>query len=99
QLNCHRNSNHYRGLGSGYTFQLSIVSAVIFVVLYGVFGKRDLTTYVCIIQAGMAPIITGASFARSYGLKRQISNLMAGFGIPISFITISILYGNIQMTM
>jgi len=99
QLKFHQNSKHYRYLALGLTFQLLIVPAVIFGLFYGVFGKSDLATQVCIIEAAMAPMITGAILASSYGLKPQLSNMMVGFGIPISFITISIWYGIIQMTM
>ncbi len=99
QLKLHRNSKHYRYLALGLAFQLLIVPAVIFGLFYGVFGKTDLATQVCIIEAAMAPMITGAILASSYGLKPQLSNMMVGFGIPISFITISLWYGLIQLIM
>jgi len=66
---------------------------------YGVFGKSDLATQVCIIEAAMAPMITGAILASSYGLKPQLSNMMVGFGIPISFITIGLWYLLLQVVM
>ncbi len=99
QLKFHRNSKHYRYLALGLAFQLLLVPAVIFGLFYGVFGKTDLATQVCIIEAAMAPMITGAILASSYGLKPQLSNMMVGFGIPISFLTISLWYGLIQLIM
>lgn len=37
-------------------------------------------------------MITGAILAQNYGLKPELSNMMVGYGIPISFITIGIWY-------
>lgn len=99
QLKFHRESKHYRYLALGLAFQLLIVPAVIFGLFYGVFGKDDLATKVCIIEAAMAPMITGAILASSYGLKPQLSNMMVGFGIPISFLTIAFWYWFIEVVM
>lgn len=99
QLKFHRESKHYKYLALGLAFQLLIVPAVIFGLFFGVFGKTDLATQVCIIESAMAPMITGAILASSYGLKPQLSNMMVGFGIPISFITIAFWYWLIQMVM
>lgn len=99
QLKFHRESKHYRYLALGLSFQLLIVPAVIFGLFFGVFGKDDLATQVCIIEAAMAPMITGAILAGSYGLKPQLSNMMVGFGIPISFLTIAFWYWMIQVVM
>ncbi len=40
----------------------------------------------------MAPMITGAILASSYGLKPKLSSMMIGFGIPLSFLTLAIWY-------
>lgn len=99
QLKFHSKSKHYRYLALGLAFQLLLIPAVIFGLFYGVFGKTDLATQVCIIEAAMAPMITGAILASSYGLKPQLSNMMVGFGIPISFLTIGLWYLLIQLVM
>ncbi len=99
QLKFNQKSKHYKHLALGLAFQLLIVPAVIFGLFYGVFGKTDLATQVCIIEAAMAPMITGAILASSYGLKPQLSNMMVGFGIPISFITIGLWYLLLQVVM
>jgi len=99
QLKFDRKSKHYKYLALGLVFQLLIIPSVIFGLFYGVFGKTDLATQVCIIEAAMAPMITGAILASSYGLKPQLSNMMVGFGIPISFITIAFWYWLIQVVM
>ena len=99
QLKIRQESKHYRYLALGLAFQLLIIPAVIFGLFYGVFGKSDLATQVSIIEAAMAPMITGAILASSYGLKPQLSNMMVGFGIPISFLTLGLWYVLIQWVM
>ena len=62
-------------------------------------GKTDLATKVCIIEAAMAPMITGSILASTYGLKPELSSMMVGYGIPISFITIAAWYFLIEHLM
>ncbi len=92
QLRFQKESKHYPYLLLGLMVQLVITPLVIFGLYYGVFGKTDLATKVCIIEAAMAPMITAAILASNYGLKPQLSNMMVGFGIPLSFVTISMWY-------
>lgn len=99
QLRFKKESRHYPHLVLGLTFQLIILPAVILGLYYGIFGKTDLATKVCVIEAAMAPMITGAILASSYGLKPQLSNMMVGFGIPLSFITIAGWYYIIELIM
>jgi predicted permease len=40
----------------------------------------------------MAPMITGAILASSYGLKPKLSSMMVGVGIPLSFLTLLFWY-------
>lgn len=88
QLKFQKESLHFPYLILGLSLQLIIIPALILGLFYGVFGQNDLQTKVCIIEAGMAPMITASILASSYGLKPQLSNMMVGFGIPISFITL-----------
>lgn len=92
QLKFQKDSKHFRYLALGLFFQLILLPAVILGLYYGILGKTDLSTRVCIIEAAMAPMITAAILASNYGLKPQLSNMMVGFGIPVSFITIGCWY-------
>lgn len=92
QLKFQKESKHFRYLALGLAFQLVFLPAVIFGLYYGVLGQTDLATRVCIIEAGMAPMITAAIVASNYGLKPQLSNMMVGFGIPLSFLTLGLWY-------
>lgn len=89
QLKFKAYSKHFRFLALGLAFQLVILPAVIFALFFLVLGRTDEIAKVCIIEAAMAPMITGAILSSSYGLKPELSNMMVGFGIPISFVTIT----------
>ncbi|HLW62479.1 MAG TPA: AEC family transporter [Flavobacterium sp.] len=89
QLKFKAYSKHFKFLALGLAFQLLILPAVILCLFYFVLGKSDLATRVSIIEAAMAPMITGTILASNYGLKPELSNMMVGFGIPISFITLA----------
>ncbi len=89
QLKFKTYGKHFKFLFLGLTYQLIIVPLIILGLFYFVLGKTDLATKVCIIEAAMAPMITGAILASNYGLKPELSNMMVGYGIPISFITLS----------
>jgi predicted permease len=89
QLKFKAYSKHFRFLALGLSFQLILLPAIIFILFFVVLGHTDEVTKVCIIEAAMAPMITGTILASNYGLKPELSNMMVGFGIPISFITIA----------
>lgn len=89
QLKFKAYGKHFKFLALGLFFQLILFPLFIFALFYFVLGKYDLDTKVCIIEAAMAPMITGSILASNYGLKPELSNMMVGFGIPISFVTIA----------
>lgn len=92
QLKFKTYGRHFKFLFLGLTYQLIIVPLIILGLFYFVLGKTDLATKVCIIEAAMAPMITGTILASNYGLKPELSNMMVGYGIPISFITLACWY-------
>lgn len=89
QLKFKSYSKHFKFLFLGLSFQLLILPLVILTLFYFVLGRTDLATKVYIIEAAMAPMITGSILASTYGLKPELSNMMVGYGIPISFITLA----------
>ena len=99
QLKFKTYSKHFKFLFLGLTFQLILFPAIIFGFIYGILGQSDLIAKVCIIEAAMAPMISGAILANTNGLKPELSNMMVGYGIPISFITIGIWYLILEQTL
>jgi len=96
QLKFKAYSKHYRFLALGLAFQLILLPAIIFALFFFGLGRMDQVAKVCIIEAAMAPMITGTILASNYGLKPELSNMMVGFGIPISFVTIAGWYALIE---
>ena len=61
-----------------------------FLLLYKIiFKQNNLMIDVSIMEAAMAPMITGVILASNYGLKPKLANLMVGIGIPLSFVTLA----------
>src|SRR5690554_3833814 len=75
----------------GLGFKLLVIPLFIYV-LYGLLLSDDpadkLIFDVSVLQAGMAPMISGSIIAISYGLNPKLASLMVGLGIPLSFATV-----------
>lgn len=92
QLKFDKRNQHYRFLSLGLFFKLFIMPAFFFV-FYKIILKQDsMMIDVTIMEAAMAPMITGTIVAANHGLKPKLCNLMVGVGIPISFITLAFWY-------
>lgn len=92
QLNFDRKSQHWRFLRLGLFFKLILVPFVILVLYVFIFKQHSEPIKITIMETAMAPMITGAILASTYGLKPKLSSMMVGFGIPISFVTLAIWY-------
>lgn len=92
QLNFDKTSQHWRFLRLGLFFKLILVPFVILVLYVFVFKQHSEPIKITIMETAMAPMITGAILASTYGLKPKLSSMMIGFGIPISFVTLAIWY-------
>ena len=92
QLKIDRNSQHWKFLRFGLFFKLILTPAIFFLLYKIVLGGKGLTVDVSIMEAAMAPMITGTILSASYGLKPKLSSMMVGVGIPLSFITLAIWY-------
>ncbi len=92
QLNFDRKSQHWKFLRLGLFFKLVLVPSVILVLYVFIFNQHSEPVKITIMETAMAPMITGAILASTYGLKPKLSSMMVGFGIPISFLTLTIWY-------
>lgn len=92
QLKIDKRSQHWNFLTLGLLFKL-IITPLFFVILYKFILKGSgIEVDVSILESAMAPMITAAILASSYGLKPKLSSMMIGFGIPISFLTLAFWY-------
>ncbi len=98
QLSIDVKSKHWRFLSLGLFFKLLLTPALFFVLYRLIFGARGLPIDVSIMEAAMAPMITGAILASSYGLKPRLASMMIGIGIPLSFLTLWFWYWVLSLT-
>jgi malate permease and related proteins len=92
QIKWDRNSQHWKFLRLGLFFKL-ILTPAFFYLLYKIIGNgKGIAVDVSIMEAAMAPMITGTILSASYGLKPKLSNMMVSVGIPLSFITLAFWY-------
>ncbi|PIF71764.1 AEC family transporter [Flavobacterium sp. 2] len=92
QLTFDRKSKHWKFLQLGLFFRLIVTPLIIFILYVFVFKQHSEAIKITIIEIAMAPMITGAILASTYGLKPKLSSMMIGFGIPISFVTLTFWY-------
>lgn len=92
QLTFDKRSQHWKFLRLGLFFRLIFSPFIIFVLYVLIFNQHSEAIKVTLMEVAMAPMITGAILAQTYGLKPKLSSMMIGFGIPISFVTLAIWY-------
>jgi malate permease and related proteins len=86
QLSLSNLKNEGRALALGLSYKLFLAPLIVLGFAMA-FHLKGLHAQVTIIEAAMAPIITGAVVASEFHLEPRLANLMAGIGIPISLIT------------
>ncbi|CAM3530587.1 Membrane transport protein [Flavobacterium saliperosum S13] len=96
QLEFDSKSKHWKFLTLGLFFKLFLTPAFFYLFYVTLLGGSGLEVQVSILEAAMAPMITGTIIASTYGLKPKLSNMMIGFGIPISFLTLIFWYFILQ---
>ncbi|SHM61131.1 AEC family transporter [Flavobacterium chilense] len=92
QLTFDQRSQHWKFLRLGLFFRLILTPFVILILYVFIFNQHSEPIKITIMETAMAPMITGAILASTYGLKPKLSSMMIGFGIPISFVTLAIWY-------
>jgi predicted permease len=83
-------------LALGLSFRL-VLMPLLFVLLYAVLlGQRGPYLHATLLEAAMAPMITGAVLADEYHLDTELANLMVGLGIPLSLITVPLFHALLE---
>ena len=77
-----------RALMLGLGYKLALAPLAIALLLWVLPGMGRLTFEVSVLQAAMAPMVTSAILAADNGLDPELSALMVGLGIPLSFATV-----------
>lgn len=77
-----------RALVLGLGYKLALAPGMIALLLLALPGISPLAFEVSVLQAAMAPMVTSAILASDHGLDPELSALMVGLGIPLSFATV-----------
>lgn len=75
-------------LAAGLGYKLFLGPALIYFIYVVLLGAHGPEIEITIVQAAMAPMITGAILAADHGLEPELSNLMIAVGIPLSLLTV-----------
>ncbi len=81
-----------KGLFAGLFYKLLMAPAILFVLYVIILKATGLEAKVSVMEAAMAPMITGAIVASKYGLRPALASLLVGIGIPLSFLTLCLWY-------
>ena len=92
QLKIERQSKHWKFLWLGLGFKLLLTPLFFYILYRKLLNASGLMIDVSIMEAAMAPMITGTILASSYGLKPKLASMMIGIGIPLSFVTLAFWY-------
>ncbi len=84
-----RDDFKYLIVGLGYKL---LFAPLIIYVFYKVAGVSAEIFNVSVLEAAMAPMITGSILAASHGLHSRLASAMVGVGVPLSFLTLTIWY-------
>jgi len=79
-------------LSLGLTYKLLLAPALLYLLFFVVLKSNSLEAKVSVMEAAMAPMITGAILASKYNLNPRLAGLMVGIGIPLSFLTLIFWY-------
>ena len=74
-------------LAAGLGYKLLLAPALVWALCAGVANLDTEVLGVTVVEAAMAPMITGSIVATEYRLRPALAALMVGVGIPLSFLT------------
>jgi len=77
-----------RPLVLGLLFKLVLSPIAVGLIYVGLLGLRGVPGRVIVLEAAMAPMITGAAVAAQYELEPELSDLLLAYGIPLSLVTV-----------
>jgi predicted permease len=73
----------------GLLYKLVFIPMIILLLFKHLFQLQGLLLQVSVIEAAMAPMITGSIIAISHDLEPELASLLVGVGIPLSFVSLA----------
>ncbi|MES2644540.1 MAG: AEC family transporter [Myxococcota bacterium] len=83
-----------RPLAVGLVYKLALAPVLVWAWMRWA-GESGLGARVAVLEAAMAPMVTGAVLAQTYGLRPDLAGALLGVGVPLSALTVwgwSLLY-------
>lgn len=81
-----------KALTAGLVYKLLLAPATILAILFLAFNQTGISAQVSVMEAAMAPMITGAILASQHNLNPRLASLFIGIGIPLAFGTLAFWY-------
>ena len=88
ELNLEQLRARWRDVAIGLGLRLFVWPLLIALSYRYVFDSQTLLFRVCVLEAAMAPMITGVLVAAEFDLDGELAGLLVGFGIPLSLLTV-----------
>jgi len=85
-----------RLLAMGLGYKLIVAPAGALLLCLGL-GLPSELTRVCVLEAGMGPMITSALMAAAAGLHPSLATRMVGLGVPLSLLSVPLWWGLLQI--
>ncbi|MCC5945708.1 MAG: AEC family transporter [Bernardetiaceae bacterium] len=92
QLNWQQSAFRILPLSLGLGYKLFLAPLLIYGLYAGVFRAEGMIIDVSVVEAAMAPMITGVLLASQYNLKPVLASMFAAIGIPLSLLTVWLWY-------
>lgn len=84
-----------RALAAGLGYRL-VLAPLMVLGVFTLLGGRGMLREIVVLQAGMAPMITGGILAADHDLDPPLAALVVGVGIPLSFLSIPLWFALLQ---
>lgn len=97
QLSLNLRGVKIKDIFTGLFFKLIVAPSLIFFLYVYILGIKSEMIKICITEAAMPPIITGAIVAMNFKLNPKLVGQLLGIGIPLSLITLIIWYYILKM--
>lgn len=89
QLSVKLDRDKLQPLSLGLIYKLLLAPLILFILYVLMLGGSGPEVEVSIMEAAMAPMVTGSIIAMTYGLNPRLAAMMVGIGVPLSFLTLA----------
>lgn len=92
QIELNHKSLQKENLKWGLLYKLVLCPLIVFLLYFVFLGQHNVATKACLLGSGLGSMNMAAVVALRYGLNPTLAAQMVGIGIPLSLITITLIY-------